>query len=118
MPLHATPTLTRRLTANLRLMDPLLMNTNMSFLQNITLHTGGAPAALDTIDTTRINKPYYAKALFTRSDGQKEIQGWLARPRDSGENESTGGTNPEDFKFVVPDNWDALTNNVIWERKE
>jgi hypothetical protein len=118
MPLHATPVLTRRLTANLRLIDPLLMNTNMSFLKDVTVHLGGAAGALDAIDTTRINKPYYAKALFARSDGRKEIQGWLARPRESGENESASGTNPEDFKFVVPDNWDAATNNVIWERKE
>jgi hypothetical protein len=117
MPLHVTPALARRLTANLRLMDPQLMNTNMSFLKDVTLHVGGAAGALDAIDTTRISKPYYAKALFTRSDGQKEIQGWLARARD-GENESAPGTNAEDFKYVVPDNWHASTNNVIWERKE
>lgn len=118
MPLRAIPVLTRRLTANLRLMDPQLMNTNMSFLQSVTAHTGGAANALDAIDTTRISKPYYAKALFTRSDAQKEIQGWLCRLRAVGENESAGGTNPEDFKFVVPDNYDSSANNVIWERKE
>lgn len=117
MPLHATPRLFRRLTAECRLMDPLLMNTNLSFLSAVVGLTGGGATNLDGVDTSRISKPYLAQLLVAESDGVKRRHDWVCRARVEGENETVAGTNPEDFKFVVPDNWHPISNNVVWERK-
>jgi hypothetical protein len=94
------------------------MNTNFSFLSEITGLTGGSASALDGIDPKRLSLPYFAKARIITSDGNKQMQGWLCRTRVDGEVESSGALAAEDFRFVVPDNWHATENNTIWERVE
>ena len=118
MPLSSLPLRYRRLTSLPRLGDQFLMNANFSFLKDVTTLIGGASAAIDAIDTTRITVPYFAKARITLLDASKQMQGWLARTRIGGEVESSGATPVEDFRYIVPDNYHATTNNVIWERVE
>jgi hypothetical protein len=91
------------------------MNASFSFLKDITTLTGGTSAALDSVNTSRLTLPYFAKARITLGDGSKQMQGWLARTRVA-EAESSGAA--EDFKYVLPDNWHVTTNNVVWERVE
>lgn len=119
MPLHANPVLLGQLTANLRLLDPLTMNTNFSFRPEITQLLGGGTSSLNGFDTTVIPRPYMMEINITiEGEADKMLQKWLARTKTSADIPSDPGTIDEaDFRFVLPLNWDLTENNVIWERK-
>lgn len=78
---------------------PLTQDQVIQFHGEITDYTG-----MRAVATVGLQKPtIYGLSI---SDDAEE---WKLRPR-------AGGENDDDAAFLVPNDYDAITNNVIWVR--